>query len=425
MNIRHGLERHRQEDRGPRGSPSATALSFAPDMKTSVAEPTAVTFSSICCALAVLALGFAVEIAHGFFHVKALAAILMAVVLCILAITGPRIAVFLPFGRKTAVRRIFCLVLVTYFFAGLATLRGRHDPIDVIVFENDGVHALLHGEDPYGSNVTHQDLYGSTRTVYGPGISANGRVHVGFPYPPLTLFWILPAYEAGDVRYSFLIAVLLAAILTFYLAPNLNGLLAAFFLLFLPETLFVLSAGWTEPLMLVALSATIVSARKAPRLLPLALGLFLASKQYSLLAVPLSALLIPIFTWKKYLILIGQAAAVAAIITLPFVLWDSHGFWQSLVTFQVVAPFRSDSLSLSALLFKHSLPSIPQWFVLVAVVAAIAFALMRAPRTPSGFAVSIALASLIFFIINKQAFCSASKQRCRVKSARVECALNY
>ena len=374
-------------------------------MKNNVPEST-ITFSSVCYALAILALGFALQIAHGFFHTKALLAILLAMALCALGLAGPEKAVILPVAWSTAARRIFMLVLVAYLFLSLAVLRAGHDPIDVIIFENDGVRSLLHGEDPYGSNVTHQDVYGSTRIVYGHGISANGRVHVGFPYPPLTLLWILPAYAAGDVRYSFLIAIFLTTILIFYLAPNLIGLFAVFFLLFLPETLFVLTSGWTEPLMLVTLAATIVCARKAPRLLPLALGLFLASKQYSLFAVPLAALLIPSFSWQKYLTLLTKAAAVAAVVTVPFLLWDPHGFWWSLVTFQVAAPFRPDALSFSALLFRHALPAIPQWFVLVAVLGAITFALKRATPTPSAFAASLALTSLTFFIINKQAFCN-------------------
>jgi hypothetical protein len=208
------------------------------------------------------------------------------------------------------------------------------------------------------------------------------------------------------VRDSFLLAVFLTSLLIFYLSPDLVGLTAAALLLFIPDTLYLLTMGWTEPLMLVTLATVIVSARKAPRMLPIALGLFFASKQYSLLAVPLAVLLLPRPSWRHYLSLVTKAGAVAAILTLPFALWDIHGFWWSLVTFQILAPFRSDALSVSSALVRHGLPAIPQWFVVIVVLAAMVFAMRRSPHTPSGFAGSLALVCLVFFALNKQAFCN-------------------
>jgi hypothetical protein len=323
------------------------------------------------------------------------------------AVLDGKMALYGIAARHSLVSGIYLIISVAYLFLGIALLHRRHPPIDVLVFENDGVHALLHGRDPYAFNVTHVDnSVPSPITYYGPGVSVNGRIHVGFPYPPLTLVWILPGYLAGDVRYSFLLATLLTSSLIFYLSPDIIGLTAAVLLLFVPDTFFLLTMGWTEPLMLVTLAATMVAARVTPRMLPLPLGIFLASKQYSLLAVPLCVLLLPKFSWKQYLSLTAKAGAVAAILTLPFALWDFHGFWWSLATFQIVAPFRSDALSVSTLLVKHGFAPIPQWFVLVAVLVAIVFALLRSARTPSGFAGSLALVSLVFFELNKQAFCN-------------------
>jgi hypothetical protein len=350
-------------------------------------------------------LGFALQIAHGFFHAKGLVAILIAIALCVLAIASPQLAVELAFRRRTAFWRLYLPISAVYLLLGFTLLHRSHPPIDVVVFENDSVHTLLHGQNPYGINVSHQEINGSS-AYYGPGILRNGRVHVGVPYPPLTLVWILPGYVAGDVRYSFLLAVVLTSLLIFYLSPDQIGLTAAMLLLFIPETIFVLTMGWTEPLMLVTLAITVVCARKAPRMLPIALGLFFASKQYSLLAVPLAAFLLPRFSWKRYLSLLIKAGTVAAFVTLPFALWDFHGFWWSLVTFQVAAPFRPDALSVSTLLVRHGWPAIPQWFVVTAVLAAMVFALLRSPHTPSGFTGSLALVSLVFFVLNKQAFCN-------------------
>ncbi|MGH9529601.1 MAG: hypothetical protein ACRD2S_06745 [Terriglobales bacterium] len=294
-----------------------------------------------------------------------------------------------------------------YFFGGVILLQKNHPSIDVLVLENDSEHILLHGSDPYGKDVTHEDIYSSSRSdMYGPGVAANGRVKLGFPYPPLTLLWILPGYLLGDVRYSFLLAVVLTTLMLFYSEPDLNGFAAAILFLFVPDTVFVLRFGWTEPLMVMTVAATVIAARRGSKWLPVALGLFFASKQYSVLAVPLVALLLSEFSWKAYSFLLAKACAVAALINVPFLLWDPRGFWWSLVGFRLLVPLRLDALSFSALLARHGHHPIPQWFVLLAVIAAIGFALAKAPRTPAGFAVSLGLVSLIFFVLNIGAFCN-------------------
>jgi len=99
-------------------------------------------------------------------------------------------------------------------------------------------------------------------------------------------------------------------------------------------------------------------------------------------------------------------------VTLPFAAWNWGAFWKSTVTVQAVAPFRWDSLSYIVWWGFHGhgeqvkqpgyalLPSI------VAAMAALVLSLWRAPRTPAGFAASLALISIVFFAFNKQAFCN-------------------
>jgi hypothetical protein len=377
-------------------------------LKSGSAEGCArISLLSVLCALSVLGMGVALQISHGFFHPKALVVVMACIALCALALCLPRVTLLLPFNRSTAIRRTFLLLLVGYFVGGIVFLRMRHRPIDVLILENDSAHSLLHGIDPYGKDVTHQDIYSAQAgTYYGPGVASTGRVRLGFPYPPLTLLWILPGYIVGDVRYSFLLAVALASLMMFYSEPGLNGFLSALLFLFVPDTLFVLTYGWTEPLMVMTLAATIFTARKAPRWLPIALGFFFASKQYSILALPLIGFLLPRFSWKAYVLLLAKAGAVGAAITLPFVLWDPRGFWWSLVGFRLVVPLRLDALSFSALLGRHGLPAIPEWFVMLAVLMTIVFALKKAPKTPAGLAVSLGLVSLVFFVLNIGAFCN-------------------
>lgn len=370
-------------------------------------ETTHITLFAAGCVVSILILGAALQISHGTFQSKALLAVTLSILVCAAVLLLPRCTLLLPFRRESALRRSFFVILALYFIAGCVALRYVHPPIDVLLLEDESEHTLLHGMDPYGRNVTHEDIYSSYRTdVYGTETTANGRVKLGFPYPPLTLLWILPGYLLGDVRYSFLLAVVLSALMLFRNQPNLNGFVAAILLLFVPDTIYVLRFGWTEPLMVMTVVATVLAARRASWWLPVALGLFLASKQYSLLAVPLVPLLLSRFSWKAYGFLLAKAALVAAAVNVPFLLWDPRGFWWSLVGFRLMLPLRLDALSFSALLGRHGFPPIPQWFVFVAVVAAVIFCLKWAPKTSSGFAVSLALVSLVFFVTNIGAFCN-------------------
>ncbi len=398
-----------------RGRSASSKQEYAKDsplqnVSTLRAKPqdcTRISLAGILCGAAVLVLGFALQISHGFLNWKALIAVTASILLCAIALVLPRVTLLLvPFSKPAVIRRSFLLLLFAYFVAGAGFLRLRHLPIDVLIMEDDSAHALLRGIDPYGRDITHKDIYTPEQRIYGPGTEVNGRVRVGFPYPPLTLFWILPGYLLGDVRYSFLLAIVLTALMLFYREPNLNGVLSAMLFLFVPDTLFVLTFGWTEPLMVMTLAATVLAARRSPRWLPVALGLFFASKQYSLLAVPLAAILLPVFSWKAYSVLLAKAGAVATVITLPFLLWDPKGFWWSLVGFRLVVPLRTDALSFSALLGAHGFRPIPQWVVMLAVVGGIGLALKKSPRTPAGFAASLGMVSLIFFVMNIAGFCN-------------------
>jgi len=365
-----------------------------------------VSLRSILCFLAAFAVAIALQISKGFVSLKGLLWIAVGISLCTTAFLAPSLEVVLPDVRHTSVRRMFCGTMIVYLLLNLLVLHTRHDPIDVILFENDSARAFLHGSDPYGRDVTHEDLYTPNHiSIYPAGITGHGRVHLGFPYPPLTLLSVTPAYVLGDVRYSFLVAVGLTAALMFYLSPNSIGLIAATLLLFLPETPFVLSVGFTDPLVAFTLAVTVVCAIRAPRWLPIALGLFLVSKQYTIVVVPLTALLLPKFSWKAYFSLLAGAGAVVAAVTLPFLFWDVKGFWYSVVGVYIVLPFRPDALSFSSMLVAHRLPAVPQWLMVLVVALANWLALKKSPRTPSGFALSAAFVSLIFFALNRQAFC--------------------
>jgi hypothetical protein len=271
------------------------------------------------------------------------------------------------------------------------------------MFQHDAATALLSGVNPYA--ITFPNPY-PDGVYYGPGMVVDGRLTFGFVYPPLSVVLSVLGAWAGDVRYAQLGAMTLAALFMAYTRRGSLGGLAAALYLFTPRNLFVLEQSWTEPFVVLFLAATVWCAARHPRVAPFVLGLFLAVKQYAVLALPL-ALLIgrPPMSFAGWRRLAVPAVLVAAAVTLPLALGDPHGFLRAVVLLQFDQPFRPEALSYLGLLAHGS--TVPPFGTGVAFgVAAIVggLALWRAPRTPAGFALGVAALFLAFFALNKQAF---------------------
>lgn len=301
------------------------------------------------------------------------------------------------------------VALLLHLFLGVWMIRAAPSPrIDVHLFQQEAANTLLHGRNPYA--ITFDDMYRSTapgeRPVYGEGLVRDGKLIFGFPYPPLSLYLSTLGYAvAGDHRYAQLLAIAASGALLAYARPGRWSALMSVLFLFAPRTFFVLGRGWTEPFVVVFLAATVFCAIRYRKLLPIALGLLLASKQYMVLAVPLVPLLMERpFRWRAYAALLAKAGGVAVIVTVPFAIWDWRAFWHSLVTVQNAAPFREDALSYLVWFYHktgHQLGVLPA-FIAAGIV--IGIALWRAERSPAGFAASVGLVCLVFIALNKQAF---------------------
>jgi hypothetical protein len=310
----------------------------------------------------------------------------------------------------------FPLCLAAHLFLGAWMVWGAANPhIDVWVFQQDASAELLKGHNPYAMtfpDIYHSTLPGSQQEVYGKGMVVNDRVQFGFPYPPVSLFMATIGYGlTHDHRYAQAVALVLAGLLIGYSRDGLVPKLAASLLLFTPRVFFVLGRGWTEPFTVLFMAATIFLACRRPRWTWVALGLLLATKQYMILAAPISFFLLPGgWRWGDWFNLLWKAAAVAIVVTLPLALWDFHAFWKSTVTVQQLAPFRWDALSYLVWYgFRGHLVTEPStaliWSTVGALVA-LALSMWRSPRTPAGFAASLSLILLGFFSFNKQAFCN-------------------
>ena len=276
--------------------------------------------------------------------------------------------------------------------------RTRGDTVDVYLFQRDAAAALLQGTDPY--TITIPDIYGPRAGYYGKGVVAGGRVQVGSPYPPLSLVSVVPAYLLGDVRYTYLAAVVLTALLL--VAVRFDGVAVGLscFLLMNPVTFIVESHSWTEPFVLLMIAWTLLAASRRSRWLPVALGCLLASKQYSVLALPFLPFLTVDHNWRAARRLLLQAIGVAAIVTVPLAAWNVGAFWTDVVRFQMVQPFRRDSLSLAALV------PIPLVAVLLVTSIAAAWTFRKAKPHPAMFVGGFGFVLLVFTCCNKQAFCN-------------------
>ena len=88
-------------------------------------------------------------------------------------------------------------------------------------------------------------------------------------------------------------------------------------------------------------------------LLGLAVGFFLATKQYLALAGPAALVLLPRpFRPRPALLVLGTAAAVAVALTATLAVWDLPAFVRSTWTVQQVAPFREDALSYAVRVYQ-------------------------------------------------------------------------
>ncbi|HEU5334500.1 MAG TPA: hypothetical protein VFU27_00975, partial [Terriglobales bacterium] len=188
----------------------------------------------------------------GTYSSIALALVAGSVLACVraLAVAGDRP---LPIGGPIRWRQAVLVMVVLYLGLAFVTLRWiRADRVDVYLFQRDAAAALLHGIDPY--SITHQNLYVHDPTFfYGPGVVKEGRVDYGFQYPPFSLFSILPGYLLGDLRYTYAAALVLSAVLLLQIRHDRVALIAVALLLLSPVTFYVLSRGWTEPLVLITL----------------------------------------------------------------------------------------------------------------------------------------------------------------------------
>jgi hypothetical protein len=324
--------------------------------------------------------------------------------LATLAAVLASLTLFAP--RRSLASAAFHVLLAVHVLMSLTYLRlGRQDVVtDVHVVHNLAVDALLRGRDPYA--ITFPNIYGPNTSIYPPGVIDGTVVRCGYFYPPVSLLMSLPGHLAGDVRYAHALAIALAAALIAWTptrAPYRRlARVLAIAVLFTPTVFYQIRAAWTEPFMLLLLAgAAFCASRGWWRTTVAALGLFFVSKQYALLAVPTVWLLWP--RGPSRIALTAIACAAAALVTLPFVLWDPRAFLHS-NTALYTGMLRTDSISFAPLIARLTGWRPTLLLPAVAAVPPIALTMWRSPGTVSGFAASLALVLLCVFAFSTQSF---------------------
>lgn len=247
---------------------------------------------------------------------------------------------------------------------------------------------------------------GSKRMVAGSNIftgcwpgNTDPTTNCLYPYGPLTTVVQTPfRLVLGDVRYAYVVCLLVTAVLLWRLAgPRVGPALAALVLVS-PKATFLLEQAWTEPLLLAGMAVMVWATLTGRGLLAVAGFAFaLACKQHVVLLVPLAACW-SAFGWRRTL---GSVAA-AGLFTLPWFLVDPAAFLEDTL-FHIDIPPRLDSLSLYAAALNNGIePNL----VLVGTltIATIAATAVLLPRTATGFVIGCAVVQYVFDLLNKQSF---------------------
>jgi hypothetical protein len=298
----------------------------------------------------------------------------------------------------------FPALLAVHLALGVWILRESPSPrIDVVVVHREAIDALDRGQSPYA--ITFDNIYGTNSGFYNPRAIAGHRVMFGYPYPPLSLILAAPGHWlTGDYRYAELAAWILGAALIGFAQQGTAARLIAALFLTQPRGFFVLEQGWTEPIAVLTLAFTTFALIRRPGLAAWAAGLLIVTKQYLALAVPIVARIA--MSRRDVFAFLLRALAVAAIVTVPFVIWSPRAFFESVVFLQMREPFRTDSLSYLSWASRHGLGAGSFLWAIGAAALTVAASMVVTPNTPAGFAASIALSAFMTFAFGSKAFCN-------------------
>lgn len=256
----------------------------------------------------------------------------------------------------------------------------RGGVIDIALAHEEAADAFVRGENPYNA------IQFENTSPYG-----DREPFIGYPYPPVSLI----AYGAtsialpvGVVTTVFIVLLVLVLAWSGYPVGRFNSSFAmAVVVAGTPALGFMLFSAATEGFSSLLFLMSGVVWRRRPIVSAALLGLAIASKQYFI--VPALALLLADVDrrWLR----IGVGVAAAAVVTVPFLLWDSGSLIQMLGVRGSGWDFRPDAISIGAL--GVVLPT-----ALVAIAAVVAMWSLRKKVTGPGSFFFVAATGLIVML---------------------------
>jgi hypothetical protein len=221
-----------------------------------------------------------------------------------------------------------------------------------------------------------------------------------YPYLPLTTVAETPFRIAfGDIRYTYVAALILTAIALWQIAgPTWGPAVAAVFMAS-PKLSLLVEQAWTEPLLLLGIAVMVLAVQQHQTWLAvLAFAVALACKQHAVLLLPLAAWW-PAFGWRRT----SVSLAIASVVTLPWFIADPGAFLHDAFWFNLRLHPRPDSLSLFSTAVRAGWTP-PFALVGVVTIAALLASLTFLPRNATGFVLGSALVQFAFDLVNKQSF---------------------
>ena len=300
-------------------------------------------------------------------------------------------------GESHTVRRavFVAAVLTAVFFRVWMPVASPNPIIDVFTVGQEGARNLLAGINPY--TVPVSDVYA------GAGLDIQG-----YTYLPANLYvQSIAHWLTQDVRYAHIVAELVAAFALWRLSrrrwSDSTAELMTLLFLYGTRSLFVIEQSWVDPLILMFFALfLLLRDEHRDMLAAVAYGYMIFLKQYLVFA--LFQWFIVERRWKRIL----AGVAVGLLTLLPFALADLRALLFNGVFFNVLIPFREDSLTVFSFLSQTWGLQPPFGLtVVVGAVIAIATAIpQRRIRPIRGYLFAITLTTFGMFLFGTSGFCN-------------------
>jgi len=256
-------------------------------------------------------------------------------------------------------------------------------PIDVFAMGQQSADRFLHGINPYSMPIEYTQLFSDQI----------GYSHIpGYLYLPSSLLLQTVGMLFGDIRWISIIAMFGSAWILWSIGKKHmqdKAYLLPLLFLFQTRGMYVVEFAWVEPLLLTALFLVVYS-----RYAGFFLGILLSLKQYLLFFVVHSILL------GKRTACVGFA--LAAVIIIPFVLWDISAFTTSVVDFVFAMGHRTDAITISTRL-GIEMPRFASLIVGGGTSLVTLCLFWNYPR-PLGFLFASTITTFSMFLFGSQAF---------------------